>query len=257
MHIPLSKTSFDAFHVSHLSLGRFSGRRPLIEFAGDDSRENLSSNIQDVSVLFHCRDACEIGRFFAWDPLDIAADARTLFRQRAVTREKLINGISKIASGDGLSIIRAAGVKLAAVNQGMVLIEYKKIRCAGSFVGLGNILGAVVEVRKRVSCGFVFFRHFGRAVIGMRSNVVRADADDGNTFGLVIFGELGQTCAQMLNERTVVTHEDDHQSPGCLEVIDRNDFSIDIGERKRRCGGSERQHRRRGFYHNGLFLKRV
>ena len=189
-------------------------------------------------------------RFVAGFPLDIAADAGFLVSWRRLIGQHGVYRHAQVGASDGNIIAGPAAVELAAIDQFAVGVKQEEIRGAGGAVGFRYSLGFVVEIRKGIAESFGFLGHVRRAVGGVVGNIVGADGDDGETFSVVVLGELNQPLADVLDERAVVADDHDQQGRGALKVAERNGLAggwfgqVEIGG-----GGAEWQHGGGGLRH--------
>ena len=81
-------------------------------------------------------------------PLDVTAYGRALVGGNGLIGEDLIDSFAEIFAGDRDAVSRAARVELAAVDESKIGVEEKDVRSAGGFVGMGDGLRFVIEIRK-------------------------------------------------------------------------------------------------------------
>src|SRR5579863_4010605 len=142
-------------------------------------------------------------------PLDVAADAGALVLGDGAAGQDGVDGGAEVFAGDGDAVAGAAQVELATVGEAQVLVEEVDIGCAGGIVGVGYLLGLVVEVGEcKAKAGGLGAKPLG-AVVGVGCGVVRADGDDMQGLSGVVGSELRNALFDVLDVRTVGAEEED------------------------------------------------
>ena len=181
-------------------------------------------------------------RFVARFPFDVAADAGRLKFRSWFSSKQGVHRRAQIFSGDGNSVARTAGVKLAAINEAAATIKQEKIRRAGGLITFGDGLRLVVKIRENIAGGFHFLLHFCRAVGGIILCVVGIYANDGDVFRRVVASKLRKSGANVNHVGTVVAHEEDEQRGRGFEIGKRDGFTVRVRQLKIWRGRAERQH---------------
>jgi hypothetical protein len=142
--------------------------------------------------------------------------------------EKTIQGLPEITACQRPIALGTTVIELSAIDQTALVIEDKDIRRTGRMVRLGDFLGGIEQVGEAIALRGGFALHVLEGIIGVGLGIVAIDPDESHAATSVVSDHSDQFRRYMLDVRTVVAHEDDHQRFGLTEISQADRLAIDV-----------------------------
>jgi hypothetical protein len=114
-------------------------------------------------------------------------------------------------------------------------VEAEKIRSADCFIGMGHLLGCVVEIGEGevVLFGEVF--HVVKIVGGIAHRIIRADGDGGDANVLKFDGIAHQPSNHSFHIGAMIANEGYERAIGTTKALQRMNLAINTGQAETWC----------------------